>query len=388
MERLWTGPFVTLTIGMLALFTGFYFLLPTLPLFIQDLGGSQTQVGLVSGVFTLTAVLFRPLVGGLLDRYGRRPFIIWGLLLFAVAMYAYDWIGGIAALLALRFLHGLSWAMSTTAVGTAITDIIPPARRGEGMGWYGMAMTIAMAIGPMAGLWLIETGSFRAVVLVATGLSILALALAFIAKTPFERSAGRQPMKLFEKSLLPITISILFLAVAYGGITTFLSLFAVSIGVNAGLFFLVYAITLTLIRPMAGKLSDRYGEVGVIIPSLVVTIAALIVLSLASGVAGVVTAAILYGIGFGSAQPALQACALRMARPDQKGVANASFFTAFDLGIGLGSIALGAVSQFAGYPALFVVCAASAALSLVIFVVAVRTKLPRSRQAAGEEAAV
>ncbi|TYP73961.1 MFS transporter [Paenibacillus methanolicus] len=388
MERLWTGPFVTLTIGMLALFTGFYFLLPTLPLFIQDLGGSQTQVGLVSGVFTLTAVLFRPLVGGLLDRYGRRPFIIGGLLLFAVAMYAYDWIGGIAALLALRFLHGVSWAMSTTAVGTAITDIIPPARRGEGMGWYGMAMTIAMAIGPMAGLWLIEEGSFRAVVLVATGLSVLAFALAFAAKTPFERSAGRQPMKLFEKSLLPVTIAILFLAVAYGGITTFLSLFAVSIGVNAGLFFLVYAIALTLIRPMAGKLSDRYGEAGVIIPSLVVTVAALIVLSLASGVAGVVTAAVLYGIGFGSAQPALQACALRMARPDQKGVANASFFTAFDLGIGLGSIALGGVSQFAGYPALFVVCAASAGLSLVVFVVAVRARLPRSRQAAGEEAAV
>ncbi|MFB9327355.1 MFS transporter [Paenibacillus aurantiacus] len=385
MERLWTKPFVTLTIGMLALFTGFYFLLPTLPLFIQDLGGSQTQVGLVSGVFTLTAVLFRPFVGGMLDRYGRRPFIVWGLLLFALAMYAYDWVGGIAALLALRFLHGLSWAMSTTAVGTAITDIIPSERRGEGMGWYGLAMTIAMAIGPMAGLWLIEEGSFRAVILVATGLSVLALALAFAARTPFQRSAERKPMKLFDRSLLPITIAILFLAVAYGGITTFLSLFAVSIGVNAGLFFLVYAITITLVRPIAGKLSDRFGEAGVIIPALIVTVAALIVLSMAAGTAGVATAAILYGLGFGSAQPALQACALRMARPDQKGVANASFFTAFDLGIGLGSIALGAVSQFAGYPALFAVCAGSAALSLIVFVAAVRGRLTNSRQAAGEE---
>jgi predicted MFS family arabinose efflux permease len=77
--------------------------------------------------------------------------MIWRLLFFILSMYLYDWVGSIAILLALRVLHGASWALSTTAVSTTITDIIPISRRGEGMGWFGMAMTVAMAIGPMLG---------------------------------------------------------------------------------------------------------------------------------------------------------------------------------------------------------------------------------------------
>ena len=109
-----------MTVGMLFLFTGFYFLLPTLPMFIKQMGGNESQVGLAVGAFMLSAVIFRPIVGGLLDRFGRRPFIVWGLLLFTFAMYMYDWVGGILVLMGLRILHGMSWAVSTTAVFTAV----------------------------------------------------------------------------------------------------------------------------------------------------------------------------------------------------------------------------------------------------------------------------
>jgi MFS family permease len=374
-EKLWTKPFITMTVAMLMLFTGFYLLLPTLPLFIKKLGGSELQVGLVAGAFTLSAVIFRPLVGGMLDRYGRRPFIVWGLLFFALSMYMYDWIGGIVILLAIRIFHGMSWAFSTTAVGTAITDIIPTARRGEGMGWYGMAMTVAMAIGPMLGILIVQNQSFHNLFLFAAGLSVAALILAFITKIPFQPKASAGKMAFFEKSVLSVTIAIFFLAVAYGGITTFLPLFAESIKVNAGTFFLVYALALTLTRPIAGKLSDRHGEAYVIIPSLIVTILALLVLSYSNGLVGVIVAAILHGIGFGSAQPALQAATLRLAHPDRKGIANASFFTAFDLGIGLGAIILGWISQYTGYQALFTVGAVSVAVSLLVFAVFVRRLL-------------
>jgi MFS family permease len=88
------------------------------------------------GAFMLSAVIFRPIVGGLLDRFGRRPFIVWGLLLFTLAMYMYDWVGGIVVLMGLRILHGMSWVVTSTSMLTVITDIIPPARRGAGMGWF------------------------------------------------------------------------------------------------------------------------------------------------------------------------------------------------------------------------------------------------------------
>lgn len=375
MERLWTKPFIQMTVGMLFLFTGFYLLLPTLPLFIKHLGGSETQVGLAAGAFTLTAVVFRPMVGGLVDRYGRRAFYIWGLIFFVLSMYLYDWVGSILLLLALRILHGASWAFSTTSIGTVITDLIPASRRGEGMGWYGMAMTVAMAIGPMLGTYIVSGYSFRTLFLVATGLSLIAFILAYMTRAPYQAKPSAGRIQLVEKSVLPATVAIFFLAVAYGGITTFLPLFAESIRVNPGTFFLVYAVALTLIRPFAGKLSDRFGEAAVIIPSLVVTAGALIVLSLSSGLPGLITAAILYGIGFGSAQPALQAATLRIAPEDRRGAANASFMTAFDLGIGLGAILLGLVSERIGYAYLFTVTAVSVVVSLVIFTIFVRRLL-------------
>ncbi|PCL92050.1 MFS transporter [Paenibacillus lautus] len=375
MERLWTKPFIQMTVGMLFLFTGFYLLLPTLPLYIKHLGGSETQVGLAAGAFTLTAVVFRPMVGGLVDRYGRRAFYVWGLIFFVLSMYLYDWVGSILLLLALRILHGASWAFSTTSIGTVITDLIPISRRGEGMGWYGMAMTVAMAIGPMLGTYIVSGYSFRTLFLVATGLSLIAFILAYMTRAPYQAKPSAGRIQLVERSVLPVTAAIFFLAVAYGGITTFLPLFAESIRVNPGTFFLVYAVALTLIRPFAGKLSDRFGEAAVIIPSLVITAGALIVLSQSSGLPGLITAAILYGIGFGSAQPALQAATLRIAPENRRGAANASFMTAFDLGIGLGAILLGLVSERIGYAYLFTVTAVSVVVSLVIFAVFVRRLL-------------
>ncbi|MBD1379881.1 MFS transporter [Metabacillus arenae] len=367
MERLWTKSFILMTLGMLFLFTAFYMLYPTLPLFIKEMGGNESQVGLAMGTFMLSAVIFRPIVGGLLDRFGRSPFIVWGLLLFAVAMYMYDWVGGIAVLMGLRILHGMTWALSTTAILTAITDMIPSNRRGEGMGWSGMAMTLAMAVGPMFGLLVTQSFSYHALFLFATCLSVAALLMTFGAKMPFRPQLGGRGIEFFEKSVLPATASVFFLFIAYGGITTFVPLFADSIDVNSGTFFLVYAATLILIRPIAGKLSDRYSETFVIVPALVITISALIALSFSTGLFGVLFSAVLYGIGFGSAQPALQAATISLVRPDRTGVANASFTTATDLGIGLGAIMLGWVSQYTSYQVLFTVSAVSVAFSLLMF---------------------
>jgi MFS family permease len=374
-ERLWTKPFILMTVGVFSLFTGFYLLLPTMPLFIKWMGGNEAQVGLAAGAFMLSAVIFRPIVGGLLDRFGRRPFIVWGLLLFTLAMYMYDWIGGIVVLMGLRILHGMSWAVSTTAILTAITDLIPSARRGEGMGWFGMAMTLAMAIGPMFGIYVTQNLSYHILFLFAVGLSAAALLMMFGAQMPFRQQPGARRIELFEKSVLPVTVSVFFLYIAYGGVTTFVPLFANSVKVNSGAFFLVYAATLALIRPLAGKLSDRNGETFVIVPALLITISALIVLSFSTGLFGVLVSAVLYGIGFGSAQPALQAATIRLAHPDRKGVANASLLTATDLGIGLGAILLGWVSQYTSYQVLFTVSAVSVAFSLLLFTFLVKRLL-------------
>ncbi len=380
-ERLWSRPFVQLTAAMLVLFTGFYTLLPTLPLYVKEIGGNETDVGLVMGAFTLSAVVCRPLVGGLMDRYGRRAFILWGLAAFAVTLYSYEWAGAIAALFMLRVLHGMSWASSTTAISTAVTDIIPAARRGEGMGWFGLSTTLAMAIGPLIGLWVMERWSFGALFVFGSVLAAVAFVLAVTTRMKVRPAATGQRVGFYEPSVLPVTAAIFFLSVAYSGITTFLPLFAGQIGVNAGTFFLVYAITLTAIRPVTGRLSDKRGEGSVIMPGIIITIGSLILLSQAEGNAIVMTAAILFGIGFGSTTPALQAATLRLAPPERRGVANAAFMTAFDLGLGIGAILLGWMSQHTGYAAVFTAGASAAAVSFVIFASVVRRALKRRARA-------
>nr|WP_207720969.1 MFS transporter [Clostridium gasigenes] len=364
-----------LTITALLLFSGFYLLMPTLPMFIKEIGGSESQVGFIVGVFTISAVIVRPIVGGLMDKYGRRVFIISGLIFFAITMYFYDFVTVIIFLVILRILHGISWALATTSIGTAVTDVIPKSRRGEGMGWYGLSMTLGMALGPILGLWVAKSFSFHYLFLLCTALALIAFILAFFTKIPVIKHTHKNTISFFEKDLLPIAIVTFFLSITFGGITTFLPLFAAKIQVNVGTFFLVYALTLTVTRPITGKISDKYGEDVIIIPALFILIVALLVLTFTKGTVGLVITAILYGIGFGSAQPALQVAILRLAKPEKIGVANATFFTAFDLGIGLGSIGLGFVSQLMGYQALFIVCAISALISLLYFTVFVKKTL-------------
>lgn len=375
MDRLWTKSYIFMITGMFFLFTAFYMLYPTLPLFIKENGGTESQVGLAMGAFMLSSVIFRPFVGGLLDRFGRRPFIIWGLLLFAATMFMYNWVSGLAVLMVIRILHGFTWAVSTTSISTAVTDLIPTTRRGEGMGWSGMAMTVAMAIGPMLGLAIANNSSYKSLFGFAVLLSVAALALTFGAKIKVTPIANSRKIELFDKSVFPITLSVFLLFIAYGGITTYIPLFADSIKVNSGTFFLVYAATLVLTRPIAGKLSDRHGEAFVIIPAQVITISALLILSFSTNLLGIIISAIMYGIGFGSAQPALQAATIRLVSPDRTGVANASFATGADLGIGLGAMMLGWISQYMSYQALFTVSAVAVVFSLLVFIFLVKRLL-------------
>ena len=377
MDRLWTRAFVLMSLGSLFLFTSFYLLLPTLPLFVKELGGHDTQVGLAVGIFTLVAVILRPIAGGLLDQYGRRPFLLIGLAFYGLSMYLYGMVQGVGTLLLVRLLHGASWAFVTTAAAAVIADIVPANRRGEGMGWYGLAMTVAMAAGPLLGTWTLDGYTFSGVFLLAVALSVAALLAVAGPRLPFERPEVRRKIALYDPAALPVSLAVVFLTFAYGAVTTFVPLFAVTIDVNPGLYFLVYALSLTLARPIAGKLSDRYGAASVIVPAALLSICALFVLSSATGLAGVVAAAVLYGLGFGSAQPALQAALLGMVPKERFGLANASFFTAFDLGIALGSTLLGWVADLVSYRALFALSTLAVALSLAVFIAYVRPLLRR-----------
>ncbi|MDP6510588.1 MAG: MFS transporter, partial [Dehalococcoidia bacterium] len=133
-------------------FGSFYLLLATLPLYIVEIGAGEAQVGLVIGVFAVTALPLRILVGREADVWGRRRLILGGCLVMLVSSLLYIWTESMFSLLAVRILHGAGWAAFGTATAALAADVVPPRRRGEGMGYYGMSINVAMVAGPVTGI--------------------------------------------------------------------------------------------------------------------------------------------------------------------------------------------------------------------------------------------
>lgn len=298
-------------------------------------------------VFTITATATRIPVGLHIDRIGRKPFLIAGVALFAVGNFGYLWAPGILLMLPFRMLHGVGWSGCTTAVATLAADIAPQKRRGELIGYAAMASSLGGAIGPVAGFALLQRFDFSGVFFGAAALLFVSLILAAFVKEPEHgpRSNHRQrwiDLLVIPETLLP-AVAVAFLSFGHGGILTFLPIHALKLGLeNPGLWFGLYALCLLLSRPVAGPLSDRISRRAVIIPGLILNLLGIGILALASSPAWLMAAAVVGGFGTGAAQPALMTVAVDQTSPQRRGQSMAQYQCFYDLGIGLGSLTLGA----------------------------------------------
>lgn len=159
-EPLWTKEFVALILANLCMFLGFQMLIPTLPVYVKEIGGTSSNIGFVVGMFTVAALFVRPLTGNALQKFSKKIILMIGTAICLLAMGSYLFASTVFLLLAVRILHGAGFGITTTTYGTVVSDLIPQARRGEGMGYFGLSGTIAMALGPLIGLWLMQTYNF------------------------------------------------------------------------------------------------------------------------------------------------------------------------------------------------------------------------------------
>jgi MFS family permease len=358
-------------------------LLPTLPLYAQTLGGNETVAGTLVGIFTISAVLVRPWFGNLLDQRGRKVILIIGASILLVAVLAYHLAFSIITLLACRVVHGVGWGASSTATGTMASDVIPAVRRTEGMGYYGIAATIAMSLGPALGLYLVKYSSYSALF---TGSALLAaVGLVGSLFINYELSRESRPRAeipsakgvILEKTAIPPAVVLFFITLTYGGIVSFLPAYANYRGVeNIGMFFTVYALVLLFGRPIIGKLSDRYGARKFLVPGILTIATALLLLTQASSLPIFLLVGVVYGLGFGTVQPILNALVISLSPPERRGAANATFAMAMDLGIGLGAVTLGFLAQKMGYVYMFSSSAIFALIALAMYYALLRKKLP------------
>lgn len=370
-QPIWTRSFISIFMASLLVFTAFYLLLPTLPLYLtQNLKSGPAQIGIILAVYTLAALIIRPVTGIYIDIYGRKWIYLGGLLLFSLLFAGYMVAVTLAGMIILRFLHGFFWGITTTSGSTIAVDLVPSSRRGEGLGYFGLASTIPMAIGPSLGLFLISDGKYNQLFVVSIILAIVGFAFATGIRYPVLPAAHHKFsfQNLIEVSALPVA-SILFInMITYGGVVTFISLYAKETGVgDAGIFFLVYAVGIAISRLVAGKIFDRKGPLLITIIAFILIIAGFLVLALIHHVAGFYSASFAMGIGGGVLFPTCQAMVNNMVQPNRRGAANSTLFTVLDLGIGGGMMLTGYLAGHTGLVTAFLVCSALNLLALALF---------------------
>ncbi len=369
---LYSRDFLLHCFSYLIMAVSFYFLLPTLPTFVTDvLGEDKDKVGYIIGIYALSALFVRPFSGYLFDKYGRRNLFLISMLLYAVVMVSYGLATSFAFLLFLRLLNGGVWGVVTTGGGTITSDIVPEGRRGEGIGIFGLSMTLSMAIGPLIGLEILrQSGSYQFLFITAGVICLIAVAMSYKVDQPkiSNRSNKLEWANVFEPKVLKVAMVMLLLALPFAGVMSFITLFAKELQIEStGYFFLIYAAGVSIIRPLTGKMMDKSGPGFVMGLSFTGTIIGLALLSQSQAEPGFLVAAFILGLGNGIVMPTLQTMVINMVKPHKRGVATSTFFSSIDLGIGIGAFLLGNIAEIFSLSQMYLFCAISTVIPMTLF---------------------
>nr|WP_051186061.1 MFS transporter [Neobacillus bataviensis] len=379
-----------LMVGNLFVFMSFQMLIPTLPPYIKSIGASGLEIGLVTALFSIGAVLSRPFIGFMLEYKPRKSLVITGAVMLLLITILYPISQVVVIFLLFRFVHGLVWGWSTTVNGTAAVDVIPNSRLGEGMGYFGLSITIGMIIAPSLGIFLYKITSFTNLIYISAILGVIAVIL--LALVRYQTPEGvlntrKEELKFSyigssveKSSWFPAFITII-INLGYGAVATFIVIFGQERGIEQiFLFYMFNAIMATLARPIAGKWFDEKGPIGLVLFCTSATFIGIWVLSFAHSSLFISIAGVLFGIGFGCLIPTLQSWALLMTPTHRRGVANGMIFSSIDLGIGLSGLIFGILAQFVDIASIFRVASLFLIAAIVLVLLIERKKRIASRE--------
>jgi MFS family permease len=353
-------------------------LLPTLPTYIQQGGATSHEVGIVMGSFAIGLLLFRPLVGKLVDRRGRKLVLLLGVMVAAIAPLCYGVFSNQLWLIAVRMFHGLSIAAFTTSYSALVADLAPPANRGEVIGYMSLVNPIGMAIGPALGGYVQPQFGYQVLFWLCSGLASFSLLFCSQVQTPAISPPSPSlspPSKqcawqiLTSEPLRVPTFTMLTIGLAFGILSTYVPLYIQSLRLdfNVGLFYTIAAITSFSLRWVVGRRSDRLGRGLFITLGLLGYMLSMLVLWQASDRLSFVVAGVLEGCGGGMFLPVMVALITDRAHPAQRGRVFSLCIGGFDLGIALAGPCVGFIADWAGYRNLFGVATLVTLISVIVF---------------------
>ena len=361
-DRLFTRSYIFMCLANFLTAFSFFLLVPTLPFYLVDTFGLEPDiVGLVLSCYVVAVLCIRPFAGFIADMFPRKKVYVLSYIFFAASFIGYLFMGSsIYPFILLRILHGFAFGALNTTGNTLVIDIMPSSRRGEGLGYFGVTNNLAMAFGPMVGLFLISRFSYTHLFVIALIAAVTGLIFSIFVKVrnrqPVERKGGMLSIdRFFLIEGVPASLAFFMLAIPYGMTSSYMAIYAEEVGVVSGasLFFTVQAAGLIVSRLLSGKMVDRGYITQTISKGIFIALAGVTgeaMLSVVSGWNSVATyvlyyaSAFLIGYGFGTIFPAFNTLFINMAPNSRRATANATYLTGWDVGIGAGMLLGGALS--------------------------------------------
>lgn len=361
-ERLWNSNYLKVWCANFMIFFSFMLLTPLLPSYLSDTFGADKQtIGIVLSGYTLTALLIRALSGYIVDSFPRRTVLILSYALFALFFAGYIVAGSLILFAIVRTLHGAPFGATTVSNSTVAIDVLHPSRRAEGIGYYGLSNNIATAISPTVALLLFGAyKSYDLLFWVAFITALIGLASTLSVKLrEREIVKNNQPLSLDRFILLKgwrQGAAMICYAFSYGVLATYIAIYGqeeLGITGGTGLFFMLLAIGLILSRLVGGR-KLRQGKVTQNASiGIAVSLVGYFIFAAVHNYWGYYGAALIIGLGNGHMFPAFQTMFINLAPNSQRGTANSTLLVSWDIGIGLGILVGGIVSEHIGYHAAF-----------------------------------
>jgi MFS family permease len=344
-ERIWSAAFINIFIVGFVMSMGQFMMNTLVPKFAYQLGNDPAIAGTVAGMFAVTALLIRPISGPAVDYFRKNRLMTIAIGMITLAFICYGFSHSITMLIIARLIHGIGMGLVGPLSLALVSNTLPDAKMASGMGIYSLGSAIATAIGPTLGLKLAGAFGYNNAFFICTVLMAACLGLSLLIKSEAPGQRERFRIKLNQiiapEVLLPTTVLFLMM-LAYSGINSFMAIYGGLRGVeDIGLYFTASAVCLIFVRPLSGRIADKYGLDKTVLPGMALFVVALVVISISRTLPMFLLAGMITAIGFGNSQPILQTMNMQLVPGYRRGLAGNTNFLGIDIGFLVGSNAAG-----------------------------------------------
>ena len=387
-ERLWNANYWKVMVANFSMAFSGYLLTPLLPLYLSEqFGATKDTIGMVLAGYIVAALLVRPFSGYLADSFPRKKVLLIALLLNAVIFGGYLVAGSLLLFFIVRTLHGGPFGASSVANSTVAIDVLPSSRRTEGIGYYGLSNNLGTAIAPTIGVYVYtQTHSFQMLFILALAVALIGFSVDATIKLP-ERQLMQDRKKLsLDRFFLVrgwlVGLNVVVFGFCYGVLSNYLAIYSketLGITTGTGTYFAILSGGLMLSRIQGGRALRQGKIVQNAAEGILVSTVGYLLFATVHNPIGYYGSALLIGLGNGHMWPSMQNMIVDLAQHNERGTANSTILTGWDLGLGLGILLGGIVAEHIGYTTVFVSTAAVHIAGVLLFFAATRGNFERNR---------